>query len=754
MKNPPSPLKLTAIARAAHFGRDTIAEGLRDPVNWPGVDTALLEKASPTKLSRYNRFREAIEMYLKGATLAACTKIAKVKKSAFYRQFERCLAIHSDGRIWGFRALVRGARVKKGERRNPIKPQAKGNVGLAYVFSDFMKTQIVIREEVTNYLRGLGAKVVRLNELQFRQAHRAFEKACEKDGRIGKDEYPLNKKDKGRRAFRHWMKTVFLPDYGKDWAAREYGPSAETAYDYQDGDGQSTLPFMPGEVWQIDEYKIDVEAGYEYPNAFGDYEIFDLPFTLVVRAIDVGTGARIAVRLVLATQVSADDMSCLLWDAVNGMSVMIEALPGLKPKPGAGYVASMIPALRFHMPRIIYLDNALAHIADHVRVVVEQRFGAELRLGRAGVPQERGAVEASFSKMARGLLRHVQFAVGSGPQDPLRAAARTAGHQRRIASDALDQSIHVYSQNENVLPASASMNISPLERLNRQLETGALVPNYLPADRRHAHFFSKSKPVTVRADVKSKHMRRPYVNYMYQRYSSGLLRRSIDLIGQKLYARPDLDNLQTIWLFNEDGTEFGPVHVLGKWGKFPHDMRIRKMFGKLKAEGALGEHAEDDPLDAIFTALRHKLATDRRAAQKLAYLTTYLKRHGFPVSAVIINEILHWQATVLAAEGISLIPVIHGAPAPGTFAAPVDDDDEVIVMVPTTVATNKADTGSVPALQAPAPLVAASAVVPAPAIVSIVNRAAAAAQTASAPAPAVTAPAQPSFLNLPRRMAR
>ena len=747
---------LTPIARACRFARSTCPDALLKTENWPTVDEEQLAKHSLAKRARFKRLSKAIELYMNEGALKDVLKIATLKKARFYEVVKRCLNVNPiDGRINGFRALIKDARLKKGERRSVFKLQSKPNTGYAYVFIDFMRTQTEIREEVVAYLRGVGAAVLRMNDLQFRQAHRFFKKACEKDGRIAADEYPLRIRDEGARSFREWIKNEFLPLYGKDWMAREYGPSAETAWGYQDGDGKAVAPIMPGEAWQIDEYKVDCEAGYEYPNAFGDYEVFELPFTLAIRAIDVATGARIATRLVLSVQTSVDDLVRLLWDAINGMTTPVEVLPDLKPKPGAGYVASVIDELRFHVPRIIYLDNALAHLANHLRHTVEHLWGCEVKDGTAGTPEERGAIEASFSKMARGLVRHVPYATGSGPRDPLRRAAAAAGHPR-LSADALEQSIHVYSQNENVLPAAASMNIAPLERLRRQLETKALVPNYLPPGKRHPHFFCKAKSVTVKADLEGQNPRRPYVNFMYGRYSSPLLQRSIGLVGKKLIARADLDNFQTIWLFHESGAELGPVHVLGKWGSFPHDIRIRKMFGKLKAEGALGEHAEDDPLDAIYKALRPKASTDRHAAQKLAYLFTYLTRHGFPPSAVIINEILHWQATVLAAEGIMLVPIIKD---PTPAAAPVQTavDPNVIDMEPVAeVASSKgAEASPRPMLPAPPTTTATPVVVPPPAIVEIVNRAASAARAAAPAVPPVPAArTQPSYLNLPRRIVR
>ncbi|MFG3756645.1 hypothetical protein, partial [Klebsiella pneumoniae] len=107
--------------------------------------------------------------------------------------------------------------------------------------------------------------------------------------------------------------------------------------------------------------------------------------------------------------------------------------------------------------------------------------------------------------------------------------------------------------------------IAPLERLRRSLASGTLTPIYLPAHLRRPHFFNKPVPVPVHADLRSG--RCPYINYMYQRYSSNQLRRSIGLTGKRMWVRPDLGDLRTVLLFDDAGSEFGPVNVQGAWGK-------------------------------------------------------------------------------------------------------------------------------------------------------------------------------------------
>ena len=96
-----------------------------------------------------------------------------------------------------------------------------------------------------------------------------------------------------------------------------------------------------------------------------------------------------------------------------------------------------------------------------------------------------------------------------------------------------------------------------------------------------------------------------------------------------MLIRADFRNLRTVILFYEDGTEFGPISVLGHWGTFPHDARIRRLFGKLKRDGELGPRADDMPLEVLFTHLRQRAVRDTTAALNMTYLIQYLTREKF-----------------------------------------------------------------------------------------------------------------------------
>ena len=96
---------------------------------------------------------------------------------------------------------------------------------------------------------------------------------------------------------------------------------------------------------------------------------------------------------------------------------------------------------------------------------------------------------------------------------------------------------------------------------------------------------------------------------------------------------------------------------MGPWGTFPHDVRIRKLFGKLKRVGSLGEHAEDRPLEALFEYLRRRAPKDRVCAQQLSYVVCYLLRHNEQLVCSMASQVKDWLHTNSAAEELKAIRI-------------------------------------------------------------------------------------------------
>lgn len=595
-----------------------VPEAYRSFVAWPLLDESLL---SSQNQGRYRRFSTAIEMRLAGQPAATVAAVARVSEKEFGRVFRRCLSLHSDGRIWGLRALLRGVRVQRAVRKAALtrfvdKPASGYGGMLGKVFHERPKIEQDLLFELTTNRRLIPSP----NRATMRWCHKTFLRLCKAHG-VSIDDYPFNTKHLGRRAFRIWMHSNFLPKHCTAWAVAEHGPDAQ-AFLYQGGDGSASTLANPYEVWQIDEVTIDEQARYELPNWSGDWEQLDLRRASAIRVIETGATSTLAWKLILAAQPTVEELLMVLWDAVNGPPRVPPAVPDLDYIEGAGYPANIHPTLRYVVPKAIELDNALSHLADALQRLVAGTMGSVVRLGAPRTPQARGKVEAKFKLAAQRVLHQLPATTGSGPNDPVREKAWVPV-EKRVRVDELEHVLDVYVANENATPAAGAGYEAPLERLRRQIVAGALRLNYLPTTRRKPHFFNSLHPVRLKVDPK--YRRRPFVNFLGVRYTSPHLQRAYTLANQALWVRFDPRDLRVLLVFLDDGSEFGAITAMGQWGKFQHDLRIRKLFLKLKRKGELGERPEDEPLEALFNHLRAGAPRDRTKALQLVHLMNSLK---------------------------------------------------------------------------------------------------------------------------------
>lgn len=641
--------EVNATARGVHRGgRDTLNECHRDLALWTEYDDSAL---SPALQKRFARLRDATALYLAGGSMEDVVKIAKVCERQYLRIFARCVSPDSTGKILGCRGFVKGYAAGPAKRAALLIPGACGKSGFTGMFRKVLRDYPAVEAGLFALVHASGAKGLQPNRLTFRALHRGFLKLCTAQG-IGPEEYPFITKERARRALRRWITTDYLPKHASRFIARQHGPDAGGLAAYGEGHGQADRTPDGYGAWVVDEHTIDLHSIYEIPNDQGDWEELELRRFQQLRLSHEGTGANLASRQVYAAQASSYDISMLFWDALNGPPPVDELVPGLKPEEGAGYPSCVIPELRFAVPRVIYLDNALSHLADLVQHMATHLFGATVIMGSPATPHERAGIESKFGVQANRVVHQFPSTTGSGPKDPMKKKSAVPPNKRVRAED-LEHVLDVYVRNENALPSAGSQNIPALTRLRRKLESGALVPTYLPVDKRKPYYFCKPAAVKIRVDAAGG--RRPYINFLYQRYSSGALSRRFDLKGKNMLVRPDPRNLRTVMLFAEDGTEFGPVQALGHWGTFPHDVRIRRLFGKFKRDGELGARADDGPLEAMFAHLRKSAPRNPTAALQLTYLLRYFTRQDFEMGPVMSYEAQGWLDMSAKAQSFSTL---------------------------------------------------------------------------------------------------
>ena len=96
----------------------------------------------------------------------------------------------------------------------------------------------------------------------------------------------------------------------------------------------------------------------------------------VLRLRSLGDYAmNIAFQVCFTRQAKGADVIKLLKNAVLGQPVPPMVDPNMKPVEGAGFPQDIFEKLKFVVPVVIYLDNALAHLFNDLQEVVMRLFG-------------------------------------------------------------------------------------------------------------------------------------------------------------------------------------------------------------------------------------------------------------------------------------------------------------------------------------------------------------------------------------------
>lgn len=88
----------------------------------------------PSIRQAFEQRRSAIEAYARGDRLEQIESACGVHRSTVLRLVQRAQCPHSDGRLWGYRALVPHVRVQVYERSLPARVLLHGKAGNAGAF--------------------------------------------------------------------------------------------------------------------------------------------------------------------------------------------------------------------------------------------------------------------------------------------------------------------------------------------------------------------------------------------------------------------------------------------------------------------------------------------------------------------------------------------------------------------------------------------------------------------------------------------
>lgn len=616
-------------ARSSPISRRRVKEPLTpaELEGWPTVDPLAI--VDPATRARFTRLDRATTLHANGASIAEAAKVAKLDSTRLRKLIQKARDEGPDGRPWGYRALVSRSARKTYVRDSALNSQAVfDGIGLSGAFGKLLRTRPSIARGLVDFLNQRKLKSITTNFPSWARLKTRFIELCREAG-VPEDGYALGTRTQGIDALRRWVKTVYVPAHLGIWLEKTQSPDAAKASEHTSTGDEKHPPLSPYCIWEIDEYTIDLTVQYELIDRFGHLTKIVLERILCILCIAPDSGAVLAWKLILGRQTDVSSLMEVLWNAMAGQPSPNKNIPGLLDIEGAGYPSTRFEELRFAAPRRIHLDNALAHLARAFHNKVQGQWGATITNGTAATPKERAAVESHIGELAKRLMRELPGATGSHPKDPVRSRSKL-NVKYALDVEELEAVLDNYFRNRNAEAAHAAHYSSPLDLIERQLKSGAIRLNHLPASQQREHLFYNETLVRIKQCLKDGRL--PFINFQGCRYSSTELKQCIDLVGAQFILKVGKD-LRRVHLFKKDnGQEFMTLTAEGEWGKIPHTIRFRRMALTMLRKGQLPGKNHDSLITASISYLREAAPKDRLRGTQLAEFMMHVRDnlHGLP----------------------------------------------------------------------------------------------------------------------------
>lgn len=561
--------------------------------------------------------KSAVDLYVEGEALDYIEAKTGVRRSDLSRLIERCMAVHSDGFVYGYRALIPHIRITSYTRTTtPKSKKPSGRGGYAGAFQALLKKYPELYENLVKKIlpKKDGNKLVERN-IKPAALHSFFVKYL-KDHGHPEDEWPFNADLQGSRSIATLIKEV----EGKNYVASivlngRSGAMARLSV----GTGIESIlkleRFM--DVFEIDTYKTDAIFVVGMRNPSGHMTYVTLKRLCFIAIVERGSGAVWWWRVVYKPEVNAQDI----------IQVITEALRAQLPRPstnlldltmpeGAGYPGEIFPELHNALPASIFFDNALAHQSADVSTELRRMLGSSLCYGAPGKFEIRPSIERLFRDIAA-MIKRFPNSTGSKPGDGAEAADIAIKYQ--IEADAIEEIMDYYCARYNCLPTEGNYGTSPLKQIEQILaaDDRSFIPRRPLEDVIPLITFKKTtQKVKVRAYPKEGV--RPFIEIERVRYKSDLLSNSMWLQGETLSVLIDEADMRTVEAYLPDGQILGELRAAAGWDKVRHSRSTRKAINKLIRERIITLAHSQCAITAYMNYLNAKAQGLKKTKDKVA----------------------------------------------------------------------------------------------------------------------------------------
>jgi len=600
------------------FKRGSIPAALTDLDSWPSVDSTAL---TPDARKDFDSRSEAIRLFVceLNVPLSAIETRTGLQRRQLYRQLQRCLEKHPDGRIMGFRALVPFRRVKPYIRS----ASAEGRVdksGSAGAFSQLLARYPELEKWIKREARRHATPTEGKREVRRRLSlvHKNFVQRCRELG-IQAHQYPLNADRVGIRSLATFLKRFGSSTFEK--AAADAGATHVGRAWPADVALVKTPAVKPFESAEFDGHRIDLRITVRVIDPFGLELVYEIERIWILVLLDVVTRAALGYSLALGGGYSKEEVIDAFRAALLPHQPRELKIPGLSYSSRGGMPSAVCPETQYACWDWLRLDNAVAHLAPETLNRAIETIGCWPDFGVPGEPDSRPFIERFFSLIAMHFAHRLTGTTGSKPDDIRRALADPGPDLRLLLRlDELEDLIDVIVCDYNGDAHDGLGGRTPLEAMKHHL---AKQPGMLRTLARRRRDSVTLLQECLILPVKGSLTRgvRPHVNFYGARYSSDILSANPTLIGTNLRVYFQHKDLRYLRAYFENGDELGVLMAARPWCFTAHSLKTRRKILRMKAQGKLNYREGDDAVEAFAKVMRKRAPKSRRAATDVAQLS-------------------------------------------------------------------------------------------------------------------------------------
>ncbi|MDC8774517.1 hypothetical protein [Roseateles albus] len=566
-----------------------------DLASWPTADPgALSDKDRKIYLAR----KLAVELCVAGhSDKQIKTQCGIGLKHTVRLIRERCVLVHADGRIWGFRILVNRLRVVPVSRHKPVRLDSFGRGGVGA-----MNSLLELDPEFRRSLDSKILKVYKPNQLGELKRPRSalwswFLTELRQRGYEIRNDWPFNSESLGYLALRRYTDRL-LSAHPIVGAKQLGGP--DLARKLVAGDGVDRPVMKPFQRVEMDAHKTDGRFCVLMPQADGGWSPKIIHRLWVIVIIEVLTRVVLGYYLSMGREVNKDDIlraiksAVTRWTAkpISFSDTALAAGAGLPPVLGERYVG--IPWEETSV------DGALAETCRTVKERLKEVVGSQLIDPSSGYSSRRSKddrpfIERFFSTLAAGGLQRMTNSTGANTKQRRGRDPDDVAVASRFQYEYLGELLQCLICNYNATQHEALGYRSPLEMLKYYGDRNALPTRQINQDLAQGLLTTRQLCV-VHGGFQTG--RQPFVNFSGARYGGPNLSNRHDLVGEHVWVINHLeDDARVATCSTQKGQSVGVLRAAPPWHKTPHSLVVRRSISSLvrsKRMNSLG-------LDAILS---------------------------------------------------------------------------------------------------------------------------------------------------------